>query len=888
MKLNFLQFRSTRTAFIFIITPVLVGLTLVLILLGNYQDHKRSHQHLQSTADILTKSYSELLASPLWNVDTTRVQQLLDTIANDPDVAGTIVFDDTFAHFGSNGLLNGLPYNEVLEIAERIEKQEYTVKDSVFLHSGGDNPDFPFYGSIVRGTEIFFDTDAGSEKIGTMFIVMTAKDRIFQFNTKLKHDIFNILIITAAFIVTLLLVYSRTTSLPLKKLHDVILSIQKGDEHVVVSWESDDEIGQAIKAFNELQAQQSVFKKEILKSKEEWEKTFDSITDIVTLQNPDMQFVKINQAGCDSLGLVYDTILGKHCYELFHGSEEPCTGCPLLITKETFQPYSKEIYHEKMGKTFLVSAAPVLNEDGKLTHITHVAKDITNYKELEEERIRLAAAIDQASEVVMITDLEGTIQYVNPAFEHLTGYNRAETIGQNPRMLSSGKHDAQFFRKMWAELHQGNVWRGHLSNKKKDGSLFEEEATISPVKNNEGQITNFVAVKRDVSREKSLEKQLRHAMKMEAIGTLSSGIAHDFNNILAAILGYSEMAKSQLSSDDEQIIQDMDQVITAGNRAADLVKQILTFSRQGEEDFYPLKVQSIIKEVLKLLRSSLPTTIQLKENIASSTGLILADPSQIHQVLMNLCTNAKHAIGDEGGTLTVSLSEVCVSELEPIIDCPQLEHGTYLDFEVRDTGCGMDRLIQEKIFDPFFTTKKIGQGTGLGLSVVHGIIKQHKGEITVVSEPEQGTTFHIYLPVIDQEDVQAERVVMDSIPKGSERILLVDDEPVITHMLERVLIRLGYTVTVFSSSIEALEVYKKSPDDFDLVITDMTMPEMTGAELTSKLLALRPDLPVILCTGFSETIDEAKAKSLGIRGYVMKPIDKRTLANAIRKALKIS
>jgi len=351
---------------------------------------------------------------------------------------------------------------------------------------------------------------------------------------------------------------------------------------------------------------------------------------------------------------------------------------------------------------------------------------------------------------------------------------------------------------------------------------------------------------------------------MEAIGTLAGGIAHDFNNILTAILGYSEMARAQLPAADP-IGKDLDQVITAGTRATELVQQILTFSRQREEDFKPLKVQLILKEVLKLLRASLPTTIQLKESINTGSGSVLADPTQIHQVVMNLCTNAKHAIGAEAGTLTISLSEIQVTEEMSLADWPQAIPGTYLDLEISDTGCGMDGLTISKIFDPFFTTKEKGKGTGLGLSVVHGIIKQHKGEITVASEPGQGTTFHIYLPAI-AEDISSEQIVAEEIPRGNgERILFVDDETTIAIILERILERLGYIVTIFTNSVEALEAYKNNPENFDLVITDMTMPEMSGIELTRKLLTLRPNLPVILCTGFSETIDESTAKSFGIR-----------------------
>ena len=631
-------------------------------------------------------------------------------------------------------------------------------------------------------------------------------------------------------------------------------------------------------------AEQNRTEEILRKSEEQWERTFNSFTDIVTLQDTDLHIIKANQTACTNLNITCDTIVDRHCYELFRGAKEPCPDCPLLETKETFEPYSRDMYHEQLEKTFLVSAIPVFDVQEKLEFIAHVAKDITETKKLEEDRIRLAAAIDQASETIVITDLGGLIQYVNPSFEKLTGYSSEEALGQNPRILHSGKHDKAFYKRMWATLLRGEVWSGHMINKKKDGSLFEEEATISPVKNKQGQIINFVAVKRDVSKEVSLEKQLRQAMKMEAIGTLAGGIAHDFNNILTAILGYSEMARAQLPADDP-IGKDLDQVIIAGTRATELVTQILTFSRQGDEDFKPLKVQLILKEVLKLLRASLPTTIQLEQSIDPGSGSIFADPTQIHQILMNLCTNARHAIGEENGTLRISLSEIEATEEKSITDCPLVIAGTYLDLEISDTGCGMDGLTKAKIFDPFYTTKKKGKGTGLGLSVVHGIIKQHGGEITVTSEPGKGSTFHVYLPVISV-DIPDEHIPTKEIPKGNgERIFFIDDEPAIAHMMKRTLEKLGYTVTSFTSSVDALKVYKKNPANVNLVITDMTMPEMNGIELIRKLVAIRQDLPVILCTGFSETIDEATAKSFGFCEYIKKPVDKLTLAKALRLAL---
>jgi|GEM_PF-1831268 len=548
-----------------------------------------------------------------------------------------------------------------------------------------------------------------------------------------------------------------------------------------------------------------------------------------------------------------------------------------ILVKET-------TYHRKDGTEYPVEIHIQKTRTQDKQSFVAIIIDITQRKKLEKERDRLAAAIEQASETVLITDQQGNIQYVNAAFEHLTGYSRLEALGKNPRILRSDRHQKEFYEQMWGTLLQGDVWKGRLTNRRKNGTLFEEDATISPILDSNGEICNFVALKRDVTREVALEGQLRQAMKMEAIGTLAGGIAHDFNNILAAILGYGEMARAELPAGD-QVREDVEQIIRAGTRAKELVKQILTFSRQGAEDFSPLQAQIVVKEALKLLRSSLPTTIQIQENIDSNCRSILAAPTQIHQIIMNLCTNAKHAMEEQGGILTVSLSELEVTAPGSIAACPQLEKGVYLDLSVGDTGCGMDKLTQSKIFDPFFTTKEIGKGTGLGLAVIHGIIKQHHGEISLKSVPDQGTVFHIYLPVIDRDVVQTDPAPDMHLLHGNERLLIVDDEPVVIKILQRMLESLDYTVTSFTSSVAALDSFMAGPENFDLLITDMTMPDMTGSVLAQQMLTIRPDFPIILCTGFSESIDEEQAAAMGIREYILKPVLKTQLAATVRKVL---
>ena len=381
-----------------------------------------------------------------------------------------------------------------------------------------------------------------------------------------------------------------------------------------------------------------------------------------------------------------------------------------------------------------------------------------------------------------------------------------------------------------------------------------------------------------------LEAKLRQAHKMEAIGTLAGGIAHDFNNILTAILGYTELAIGDIDNP-KNLRKDLDEVFKGGNRAKELVKQILAFSHKSAKQLEPLRVQIVIKEVLQLLRSSIPTTIEIKQNIDPDCEIVLADPTQIHQVIMNLCTNAYQAMRETGGILTISLQAINFSKKDVGTEM-HLEPGSYLKLDISDTGVGIPKEVKDRIFEPYFSTKEKGEGTGLGLAVVHGIIINLKGDITVYSEPERGTTFTVYLPVAETEvKIGPKENLTKSLPTGSEHILLVDDDEVIVNLNKTLLEKLGYRVTALASSVEALASFQKNQNDFDLVITDMTMPKITGKELAEQLLAIRPNLPIILCTGYSDLIDEQEAKAMGIRDYVMKPFNNKDFVITIRKVL---
>jgi PAS domain S-box-containing protein len=628
---------------------------------------------------------------------------------------------------------------------------------------------------------------------------------------------------------------------------------------------------------------------ELKETKTFLERTLSSLADAVFVIDPDTNIITACNPAVETVfGYSREEVIGKNS-EFLH------------VNKELYEEFVRRLFpaldgagvfrteyqmRRKDGSVFYTenTATEMVDDSGRRTGIVSVVSDITARRQAEEDRSRLMTAIEHTVEGITITNVHGVIEYLNPAFETITGYRRHDMIGRDADEYLAGTHHDRFHKPLHEAMISGVPWSGQLTRKRgEDDNSYDVELTVTPVYGLSGTIVQYVSVERDVTREVKLERDLRQSQKMEALGTLAGGIAHDFNNILMPITLNTEMALRSTGEPDATA-ENLRYVLEAAQRGRELVKQIITFSRRREQKLEPLRMAPIIKEALKLLKASLPSTIELRQNIGDKlSDVVLADSTQIHQVLINLCTNAAHAMRKNGGVLNVSVASV---EVDPTTAASHadLKPGPYFRMTVSDTGEGMSRETMERIFEPFFTTKDRSEGTGMGLSVVHGIMKNHSGAITVYSEPGKGSTFNIFFPRVEAGPERESASPLD-VPTGKERILLVDDEEPVLRSERITLESLGYTVIAVAKSDEALNLFRAHPSDFNLVITDQTMPGMTGSALSMELMQIKREIPIILCTGFSEAIDEDKTKAQGIRDFVMKPFTTKEMAEAIRRVL---
>ena len=618
--------------------------------------------------------------------------------------------------------------------------------------------------------------------------------------------------------------------------------------------------------------------KKLADSEERYRHTFEKNPAVKLIINPeDGSIIEANNAACKFYGYSKNKIMSLKIYDINVLSPDKVVEA-MENAKSEKKLYFNFPHKLASGEIRDVEEYTGPVKYGQSTFLHSIVHDITDRKKNELVLKRQALAMDHSSDTIVITDTSGIINYINPAFKKISGYENTEVFGKNLSILKSGVHDAQFYKELWDTISGGEVWSGQFTNKKKDGSEYIEEATISPVFSKEGEIINYVAVKRDITDRLKLETKLRQAQKMESIGTLAGGIAHDFNNILSSIIGFTELALGEAENGTD-LEDDLQEVRKAGLRAKDLVRQILTFARQSDEAPMPIQIDIIVKEVLTFIKSSIPSTIQINNNIYSDS-LIMGSSTQIHQVLMNLCTNAAQAMEEKGGILEVSVNDTTIDKMA----ISDLKPGEYIEIKVSDTGVGIAPQNLHAIFDPYFTTKPVGEGTGMGLAVVHGIVENYGGKITVASTIGKGTCFTIYLPISKKRKKLTSDKEQD-LPLGNERILFVDDEVPIAKMGSKMLEQLGYSVTTRTSSVEALELFKSKPQAFDLVVTDMTMPNMTGDKLVTEMMKIRSDIPVVLCTGYSKKISQESAADIGIKALVYKPVVKSDLAKTVRKVL---
>jgi PAS domain S-box-containing protein len=622
---------------------------------------------------------------------------------------------------------------------------------------------------------------------------------------------------------------------------------------------------------------------EALRESEAFLKTLiDAIPTPVFYKDRDGKYLGFNRAFETFFGETKERLIGKSVFdinppelaEIYHTQDDE------LFNSGGVQRYESQ-WKDAHGKLrdFIFNKAVFTDSKGAVTGLIGVLIDITERKQaeaaLQESEKKYRSMMEAMKDPVYICSPDFRVEYMNPAMIRRTG---RDATGEH---CFKALHDLEE-KCPWC-MHDKAQQGEHLELEivsPKDNHFYH--VSQSPILHEDGSISKMT-VFRDTTDLRTLETQLQQAQKMEAIGTLAGGIAHDFNNILGGIMGFAELAKMK-APEDSDVFADLEQVMKSSKRAADLVSQILTISRHRKKEQRPVQVRYIVHEATSLLRATLPTTIEIREDLSQVAGIINADPTQMHQVIMNLGTNAGHAMQEDGGVLEVSLANVEIDDLEAAKHL-DLVAGPYLRLTVSDTGHGITSEVMEKIFDPYFTTKDTGEGTGLGLSVAQGIVKTHGGTITAYSEPGKGTTFHVYLPIILEVEREEENASEGPLPTGSERILLIDDEAVLIDIGSQTLERLGYAVVTRQSSVEALALFRAEPDNFNLVITDMTMPHMTGDQLARELMKIRPDIPVILCTGNSRLISEEKIKEIGIKAVVIKPVLKRTMAETVREVL---
>ncbi|HTO95280.1 MAG TPA: PAS domain S-box protein [Bacteroidota bacterium] len=594
----------------------------------------------------------------------------------------------------------------------------------------------------------------------------------------------------------------------------------------------------------------------------------------------------------DLLGFEPAEVLGKRPRDFMQAPDDQEFGMQLMSFASRGEPFSgfQNRHVRKDGRTVVLetSGVPVFDEKGQFRGYRGIDRDVTARKHEEVERAMLKEAVGQAAESILITRPDGTIVYANPAFEKVTGYSRHDVIGKTPAILRSGKHDTVFFASLWSAITRGEVWSGRITNRKRDGSLFEEEMVISPVRDFAGTIVNFVAVMRDMTREIEMERRLRQSQKMESLGQLAGGIAHDFNNVLGVIQGGLALLKPRV--DDPALSRYIEMSESAVNRGADVAQRLLTFSRDGQVQLRPIALADVVDELTRVLQHTIEKTVEIVTDIPHDLPIIQGDAGQLYQMLLNLCINARDAILDPAGERKTGRITIAATMLRGDTVRKSFKDAIapmYIRVSVADTGSGISEDVRGRIFEPFYTTKPTGKGTGLGLAVVYGIVKSHYGFIDLETAAGSGTTFHVYLVAYPEEKLATARKNSEAIVGGTETILVVEDEDALRNLLTELLQSYGYRVIQAADGIAGLDRFTRHRDEISAVITDMGLPRMSGQDLFSRIREIDPASCIVLASGYLDPELKSRLFSLGAKAFLQKPYQPGEILRVIRGVIDV-
>ena len=819
------------------------------------------NKDFDNLAEYIVDQQAKSLALPLWYMDSKSVKDVMSSAMIEKQVYAVIIRNES-----------GIVYGEMREnnlntvgISKEISGDYYVKKKAI---------------------------SKNDEKLGTVEVYLTPEFMQKKLDDATASMLIAILILNISLVSVLLYSIRKSVILPVSHVAENIRAIASGHLDIAIHTERMDEIGQlvsdvesmrlTIKGNLELVRKQN----ETLRESEERFRIIAMNTpDHILIQDKDLRYVWVLNP---QLGLTEKDMIGKTDFDLTSKEDAAIlteiktrvlgTGnpefvkIPLVSLKGDMQHFEGSYIprHDEEGKI-----------DGLIGYFRNVTDRVKGEKALKESEERYRKILENVLVGVYQVTLDGKFIFANQKMAEMFGfssYEELEAVGSIAELYARPEER----HKIVDEIINKGFINDEFEYRRKDGQSIWVKLNTRKTTNKEGAII-LEGLMEDITEIKKMENQLHQAQKMEAVGTLAGGIAHDFNNILAIILGNAELASDDVP-DSNPASQSLKEIRKASIRAKGMIKQLLTFSRKTDEESKPIDMAPIIKESMKMLRSAIPTSVEFKQHISDDPCSVMGDAAQINQIMMNLVTNAADAMSEKGGLLEVTLENIILQEEKSCFDWV-LSPGAYVRLMVRDTGEGIEPRIMDRIFEPYYTTKEVGKGTGMGLSVIHGIVKRHGGGIRVESGPGKGTVFEIYFPVLEKT-IEEEKKPGGEIKGGSERILFVDDEESLVDLNRQRLERLGYHVKSTTKPEEALEWFKADPDQFDVIITDMTMPRMTGDRLAAEVLKIRPHIPVIICTGYSERMSAKKAEALGVRKYIEKPINYRNLASALREVLE--